>query len=501
MLRKLLTIFGVVTLSIWANTSVYAAAIINVDQVGSDVVATITGSIDKDALTPSYTYSHGQYGIIAGADNYDGLIGVGESATVANYYTVAEHHDISTSPLYFHATSNTGGHFQIREVNYSDQGVLSLPSDYVSNSPINSTSTWSGNTIVGMGLISGTYLYRLGNGETITLNIGQGSSPDPTYSVGGTVSGLTGTGLALQNNGGDTLAVAATAFTFTTELLDLAPYAVTVSTQPAGQACSVTGGDNNLGGGAIAGADVTSVIVTCVTDVVPTYSVGGTVSGLTGTGLALQNNGGDTLAVAATAFTFATELLDLAPYAVTVSTQPAGQACSVTGGDNNLGGGAIAGADVTSVIVTCVTDKADQTITGFTATPSSGAVGGTSTLSVSSVASVASVSHVAQSGQKRPTTKASGIPVTFGSNTLTICTVSGSTVSYLAIGTCTVTADQAGDANYNPAPQVTLDINVTATPPAIPNVPIPTLSQWGLVAMFMMMLGIGGMVVRRKTRS
>jgi len=246
---------------------------------------------------------------------------------------------------------------------------------------------------------------------------------------------------------------------------------------------------------------VTSVIVTCVTDVVPTYSVGGTVSGLTGTGLALQNNGGDTLAVAATAFTFATELLDLAPYAVTVSTQPAGQACSVTGGDNNLGGGAIAGADVTSVIVTCVTDKADQTITGFTATPSSGAVGGTSTLSVSSVASVASVSHVAQSGQKRPTTKASGIPVTFGSNTLTICTVSGSTVSYLAIGTCTVTADQAGDANYNPAPQVTLDINVTATPPAIPNVPIPTLSQWGLVAMFMMMLGIGGMVVRRKTRS
>jgi len=185
MLRKLLTIFGVVTLSIWANTSVYAAAIINVDQVGSDVVATITGSIDKDALTPSYTYSHGQYGIIAGADNYDGLIGVGESATVANYYTVAEHHDISTSPLYFHATSNTGGHFQIREVNYSDQGVLSLPSDYVSNSPINSTSTWSGNTIVGMGLISGTYLYRLGNGETITLNIGQGSSPDPTYGAAG----------------------------------------------------------------------------------------------------------------------------------------------------------------------------------------------------------------------------------------------------------------------------------------------------------------------------
>ena len=87
----------------------------------------------------------------------------------------------------------------------------------------------------------------------------------PTYSVGGIVSGLTGTGLALQNNGGDTLAVAAaaTAFTFSTELLDLDTYAVTVSTQPTGQTCTVTNGS-----GAIAAADVNDVAVDCVDDVV-----------------------------------------------------------------------------------------------------------------------------------------------------------------------------------------------------------------------------------------
>jgi hypothetical protein len=85
------------------------------------------------------------------------------------------------------------------------------------------------------------------------------------YSVGGTVSGLTGTGLALQNNVGDTLAAAAaaTAFTFATELPDLATYAVTVSTQPTGQTCSVTNGS-----GTIAGADITNVAVDCVDDVV-----------------------------------------------------------------------------------------------------------------------------------------------------------------------------------------------------------------------------------------
>lgn len=142
--------------------------------------------------------------------------------------------------------------------------------------------------------------------------------------------------------------------------------------------------------------------------------------------------------------------------------------------------------------------KADQTITGLTADPASGVIGGTSVLSVTSAVSVASVARIAQSGQKQPTTKASGIPITFGSNTLSICTVAGSTVSYLAVGTCTVTADQAGDANYNPAPQLTLDINVTEALPVIPNVPIPTLSLWGLLVMFLVMLGIGGIFIRLK---
>ena len=84
------------------------------------------------------------------------------------------------------------------------------------------------------------------------------------YSVGGTVSGLTGIGLALQNNGADTLPVAADGpFTFLTELGDTTAYAVTVSTQPTGQTCTVTNGS-----GTIAAADVTDVDVACVDDVV-----------------------------------------------------------------------------------------------------------------------------------------------------------------------------------------------------------------------------------------
>src|SRR5207247_9177875 len=49
-------------------------------------------------------------------------------------------------------------------------------------------------------------------------------------------------------------------------------------------------------------------------------------------------------------------------------------------------------------------------------------------------------------------TASSGLAVTFGSSTLPVCTLNGSTVSFVGVGTCTVTANQAGNANYAAAP-------------------------------------------------
>ena len=51
--------------------------------------------------------------------------------------------------------------------------------------------------------------------------------------VGGTVSGLLGTGLVLQNNGGDDVAIGADgSFVFPTEILEGRTYAVTVAAEP-----------------------------------------------------------------------------------------------------------------------------------------------------------------------------------------------------------------------------------------------------------------------------
>jgi hypothetical protein len=87
-----------------------------------------------------------------------------------------------------------------------------------------------------------------------------GSSSTPTYTVGGTVSGLTGS-VTLQNNSSDDIIKTTNdGFTFPAQA-EGADYAVTVSTQPTGQTCTVSNGS-----GTLAGSDVTNVLVTCEPD-------------------------------------------------------------------------------------------------------------------------------------------------------------------------------------------------------------------------------------------
>jgi hypothetical protein len=53
-----------------------------------------------------------------------------------------------------------------------------------------------------------------------------------------------------------------------------------------------------------------------------------------------------------------------------------------------------------------------------------------------------------------PATASSGLPVTFGAAPASVCTISGSTVHLTGAGSCTISADQAGNANFLPAPEV-----------------------------------------------
>jgi uncharacterized repeat protein (TIGR03803 family) len=192
-------------------------------------------------------------------------------------------------------------------------------------------------------------------GLTCTVTNGSGSMPaanlttvavacsDQSYSLGGTISGLTGNGLVLAN-GTDTLHVtsAATTFAMPAKVAFTSSYAVVVQTQPSTVTCSVANGSGTMGPG-----NVTSVRVTCATAV---YTVGGTISGLTATGLVLLNDGNDatTISANATQFTMHSGVAQGNTYAITVKTQPGGATCNVSNGTGTVGAG-----NVTSTTVSC----------------------------------------------------------------------------------------------------------------------------------------------------
>jgi hypothetical protein len=167
-----------------------------------------------------------------------------------------------------------------------------------------------------------------------------------SYTVSGTVVGLQGSGLTLAMPGQSNLAVAsgATTFAFPGPMMSGSSYTVAVATQPSGQVCTVGGGIGMMGG-----ANVTNVVVNCSTN---QFLVGGTVSGLAGTGLVLAMAGQTDLEVPAGASTFAfgSPMALGSAYSVTVKAQPTSpaQACTVANGIGTMGS-----ANVTNIAVTC----------------------------------------------------------------------------------------------------------------------------------------------------
>jgi len=196
---------------------------------------------------------------------------------------------------------------------------------------------------VGTQPVGQTCLVSSGDGTHVSAaisNVAVTCTTD-TFTIHGTVSGLSGS-VVLQNNSADNLTISADgAFDFSMPVSYAAAYNVTVMTQPATQTCTVSNGSSIVTG------PVTNVVVSCAAN---TYTVGGIVSGLVGS-VTLQNNGADNLSINSNApFTFSTPIADGGAYSVTVSSQPAHQACTVTHASNNING-----ANVTNVAVACVT--------------------------------------------------------------------------------------------------------------------------------------------------
>jgi hypothetical protein len=155
--------------------------------------------------------------------------------------------------------------------------------------------------------------------------------PPVPHTVGGSVSGLPGSGLVLQLNGSNDLPVSANGkFNFPKTLARGSAYTVSVKSSPSApvkQTCKV-----DQGTGKIVNANIGNVTVTCTT---VTFAVGGTVSGLAGKGkgkgMVLQLNGSNDLTIASNGkFVFpAVRLPDGSDYSVSIKTMPDGQKCTI----------------------------------------------------------------------------------------------------------------------------------------------------------------------------
>lgn len=189
---------------------------------------------------------------------------------------------------------------------------------------------------------------RAGLALACVLSLSACGGGDGDYYIGGSVTGVTKSGLVLQLNGADDLAVdAAGSFYFDKRIATDKTYKVTVKSIPANvekiEDCSVLNGT----GKAI--YTVSNVYVNCT---IRKHALGGSIIGLDGaSGLALVN-GSDRIAVpqadlAAGKFSMAPVSED-SPYGVAILTQPAGRTCSVENGS-----GKMAQADVASIVVRC----------------------------------------------------------------------------------------------------------------------------------------------------
>ncbi len=141
----------------------------------------------------------------------------------------------------------------------------------------------------------------------------------------------------------------------------------------------------------------------------------------------------------------------------------------ITGYTVTASPGGATGSGMSSPII--VTGLSNGTSYTFTVTATNSAGTGSASAASNSVTPIAtqtiSFGVLAAKPLNNPpftvsATATSGLTVLFSSTTLPICTVAGNTVTLVALGTCTIAANQAGNAAFSAAPQVTQSFIVSA---------------------------------------
>lgn len=153
-------------------TAAAASVTININEVGSDVVATGSGSLDLTDLV-----FIGDFGPAEGVLPSVAYIGTGLDTLSAAFTGL-------TGPTQFGPggltafSSTTGTELGINGGAFASP-VVFLPEGYGSGAPLSTSATWIGQSFASLGLTPGKYVYTSAR-DTFTINIGAvGGVPEP----------------------------------------------------------------------------------------------------------------------------------------------------------------------------------------------------------------------------------------------------------------------------------------------------------------------------------
>lgn len=174
MKRKFLAIASAAVLSATMPSTANAAVTVNLDQVGTSVIATASGTLSLSGLV----YFSNSYTLTSAVNGSGGYVGSGTAGSSLDSYTgFAGPASFGTGGLMY-ATDNAGTAFAVNGTNFGTP-VVFVQSGYVSGSAIASTLTFANSTFASLGLDQGVYAYASSN-DTVTVRIGSVAAvPEP----------------------------------------------------------------------------------------------------------------------------------------------------------------------------------------------------------------------------------------------------------------------------------------------------------------------------------
>ena len=167
------------------------------EQVGSDVVVTTTGTLVDPFTTAGGPHFPNQV-VTTGTSLFPagGLLAIGEDTGLSQLF--GYNNAIVSGPFSFGPglggilpTSATGNTFGVGPG--SDLNVVFIDAGLPNGSFTLPTATWAGQTIASLGVAPGTYTWTLDNrfnGDTITLQVNEPTDPPATTPEPATILGL-----------------------------------------------------------------------------------------------------------------------------------------------------------------------------------------------------------------------------------------------------------------------------------------------------------------------